>query len=180
MATRVIWLALIPICCGAGQANAQRSIQVVQARALLAVDGVHAGADLKAAVEAQIAPGYHINDHRPTLGYLIATEAKFEPSKQLTVGSVLYPKGEPIKFAFADQPLSVYQGTVLVGVMLRVASGVPAGSYQVKGKLAYQACNESACLPPASAPFAFTVKVVDRGVSPKRIHTDVFNRISFK
>jgi Disulphide bond corrector protein DsbC len=178
MARRVIWLAAISICLRAGLAPAQQPTPVVQTRTLLAADSAHAGANLKAAIEAHIASGYHINDHHPTLAYLIATEAKFEPNKQLSVGNVLYPKGEPTKFAFADQRLSVYQGTVLVGITLRVAPGVPVGKYELKGKLAYQACNESACLPPASAPFAFTVKVVDRSVSPKRVNTDVFNRIT--
>ena len=180
MTMRVIWLPAIPICFAASFVAAPAPTQVVQARALLATDGAHAGASLKAAIKAQIASGYHINDHHPTLEYLIPTEVKFNPSKQISVDRVIYPKGEPTKFAFADQPLSVYQGTLLVGVLLRVAPGVPVGNYELEGKLAYQACNETACLPPASAPLALSVKVVDRGVPSKPVNTDVFSRIGIK
>src|SRR5437762_5834818 len=95
-----------------GLTAAQQSPQVVQARTLLSSDAAHAGFTLKAAIEAQIASGYHINDHHPTLDYLIPTEAKLESSKEITVETVVYPKGTPTKFAFADQPLSVYQGAL--------------------------------------------------------------------
>jgi hypothetical protein len=166
-------------CFAAGSAPAQQPTHVVQARTLLAADAAHAGSSLKAAIDAQIASGYHINDHHPTLDYLIPTEAKLESNRQISVERIVYPKGAPTKFAFADQPLSVYQGTLLVGVLLKVAPGVPAGDYELKGKLTYQACNESACLPPAAAGLAFTVKVVNRSVTPKRSKTDVFNRIQF-
>ncbi len=180
MTLRAIWLAAIPICLAASFVAAPVPTQVVQARTLLAADSAHAGARIKAAIKAQIASGYHINDHHPTLEYLIPTQVKLNSSKQISVDKVIYPKGEPIKFAFADQPLSVYQGTLLVGVLLRVAPGVPAGNYELEGKLAYQACNENACLPPASAPLALTVKVVDRGVPSKPVNTDVFSRIGIQ
>lgn len=180
MTLRAIWPAAIPIFFAASFAAAPAPTQVVQARTLLAADSAHAGASLKAAIKAQIASGYHINDHHPTLEYLIPTEVKFDPSKQIAVAKVDYPKGEPTKFAFADQPLSVYQGTLLVGVLLRVAPGVPAGNYELEGKLAYQACNENACLPPASAPLKLSVKVVDRGLPSKPVNTDVFSRIGIK
>src|SRR5215469_5264575 len=98
----LIWLTAISICLGVRFSAAQRPPQVVQTRTLLAADGAHPGANLKGAIEVQVASGYHINDHHPTLAYLIPTEAKFEPSKQISVGNVLYPKGEPTKFAFAD------------------------------------------------------------------------------
>ena len=155
----------------------QSSPQVVQARMLLAMDGAHAGSTVKAVVEAQVGSGYHINDHHPTLDYLIPTEVRLDSSNQVNPGKVVYPKGEPKKFAFADQPLSVYEGTLLIGVLLKVASAVPPGNYPLKGKFAYQACNDHACLPPTSAPLMLTIKVVERGVPLKRVNADVFSKI---
>jgi thioredoxin:protein disulfide reductase len=150
----------------------------VQARMLLATDGVHASSSVKAVVEAQIGSGYHINDHHPTLDYLIPTEVKFASSKQIALEKVLYPKGEAKKFAFADQPLSVYEGTLLVGALLKIAPGIASGNYPLKGKFTYQACNDHACLPPTSAPLALTVKVVDRSVPLKRVNADVFHKLT--
>src|SRR5437667_2587861 len=150
----------------------QSSPPVVEARMVLASDAAHAGSTVKAAVDARIASGYHINDHHPSADYLIPTELKLEPSKQVTVERVVYPKGEPKKFAFADAPLSVYEAKLLVAATLKVAPGVSPGSYTLKGKLAYQACNDHVCLPPASAPLTLTLKVVDRGVPLKRVNAD--------
>ncbi len=146
---------------------------------VLATDAAHPGSTVEAAVEAQIASGYHINDHHPSLDYLIPTELQLEPSKQASVEKVVYPKGEPQKFAFADGPLSVYEGSLLVGARLKVPTGLAPGTYTLKGKLAYQACNDHACLPPASAPLTLTLKVVDRGVPLKRVNADVFRKITF-
>ena len=146
---------------------------------VLATDAVHRGSTVEAAVEAKIAAGYHINDHHPSLEYLIPTEVKLEPSKEVSVEKVVYPKGKPQQFAFADAPLSVYEGSLVVGVRLKVGAGLAPGTYPLKGKLAYQACNDHACLPPVSVPLTLNLKVVDRGVPLKRVNADVFRQISF-
>jgi len=122
---------------------------------------------VRAAVVVEVVPGYHINDHHPSLEYLIPTEVKLEPNQQVTVKDITYPKGEPKKFAFSDAPLSVYEGTVRVDVVLQLERKTPPGNYEVKGQLAYQACNDHACLPPASVPLLFSFKVVRRGAPAK-------------
>lgn len=152
---------------------------IVTAKAMSSTEGAHPGSTVKMAVEAEIATGYHINDHHPSLDYLIPTELKLDPGKGISVEKLVYPKGEPVKLAFSDQPLSVYQGTLVIGAMLRLAPGLPPGAYSLKGKLDYQACNDHACLPPASIPVVVTVKVVDKGVPVKRVNADVFSHIQF-
>jgi len=163
----------------AGLAAGQSPNPVVEARVVMATDAAHAGATAKAAVVAQVAPGYHINDHKPFLDYLIPSELKLEPSKQVSVVDVVYPKGQLKKFAFSDMSLSVYEGTLVVGAVLQVAKAAPPGEYTLKGKFAYQACNDHACLPPASVPLTLTVKVVGRRVPLKRQNADVFDKLDF-
>jgi hypothetical protein len=153
---------------------------VVEAKMLMATDAAHANSTVQAAVVAQVASGYHLNDHKPTLDYLIATDLKLEPIEQVTIGKVIYPKGTLQRFAFSDMPLSVYEGTVVVGVELQVGRVVPPGAYTLKGKFAYQACNDHACLPPTSVPVTLTLQVVRRSVVLKRMHADVFDRIQFE
>jgi hypothetical protein len=165
-------LVLVAACLGLAQNN-----PVVEAHVVVATDAAHPNSTLKVAVVAQVAPGYHINDHKPSLDYLIPTELRLEPSAEITVKNVVYPKGTPKKLAFSDSPLSVYEGTVLVGALLDVAKAVPPGSYGLKGKLGYQACNEHACLPPTSVPLTVTVKVVPRSVPLRQVEFDVFQRI---
>jgi DsbC/DsbD-like thiol-disulfide interchange protein len=154
---------------------AQTDAPVVEARMVLATDAVHPGSPAQAAVVAQIASGYHINDHKPSLDYLIPTELKLEPDKPVEVTKIDYPKGELVKLAFSDSPLSVYQGKIVVGTTLRTAPATAPGSYTVKGKFAYQACNDHACLPPKSVPVTLSVKVVGREVPLKAVNTDVFS-----
>jgi thiol:disulfide interchange protein DsbD len=147
---------------------AQAPGQVVKAKVTMASPVARSNSVVRAAVVVQVDPGYHINDHHPSLDYLIPTEVKLEPPKQVTVQSITYPKGEPRKFAFSDSPLSVYEGAVRVDVTFQLERKTLPGNYEVKGRLAYQACNDHACLPPASVPILFSFKVVRRGTPVRR------------
>jgi DsbC/DsbD-like thiol-disulfide interchange protein len=158
----------------------QNNKSVVEAHAVVATDAAHASSPLKVAVLAQVAAGYHLNDHHPSLDYLIPTELKVDPSDQFAVKDVVYPKGTPRKFAFSDVPLSVYEGAVVVGALLQTAKAVPAGTYTLKAKFAYQACNDHACLPPTSVPLTVTIRVVPGNVPLKPVESDVFQRIKFE
>jgi DsbC/DsbD-like thiol-disulfide interchange protein len=172
----VMALALMTASLGWGQRNAP----VVDARAVMATDATHADSIVKLAVLAQVAAGYHINDHKPTLDYLIPTKLQVDPSDRFTVKSVVYPKGTLKEFPFSDVPLSVYEGNVVVGVLLQAGKTVPPGTYTLKAKFAYQACNDHACLGPTSVPVTLTTKVVPHNVPLKAVETDVFQRIKFE
>jgi thiol:disulfide interchange protein DsbD len=152
---------------------------VVKARTLLAADAAHPGSSVKTAIVAEVAPGFHINEHKPTLEYLIPTELKFESTKDLSAGNFVYPKGELKKFAFSDTDLSVYEGEFVVGALVKVQRTIQPGTYPLKGELRYQACNDHACLPPVSIPLSLAVKVVPASTAVRRINSDVFNRIQF-
>jgi hypothetical protein len=137
---------------------------------VLATDAVRPGSNTRASVIAQIAPGYHINDHHPTLNYLIPTKLRFEPGKQFGVKNLSYPKGRMQKFPFAPDGLSVYQGQLVIPATLTTIAGAQPGNYVLRGRLSYQACNDSACLPPASAAFSLAIRVVGRGTPPTATH----------
>jgi len=150
---------------------------VVSGHWVLETDGAHAGSTVKTAVVAEVAPGYHINDHVPSLDYLIPTELKIAPAAPLALGPVLYPKGKAEKFTFLEQPISVYEGRLLVSAPLKVAADAQPGVYTLKGALAYQACNDHACLPPTNLPLSLVVKVVPKSESVKRVNSDVFTGV---
>jgi DsbC/DsbD-like thiol-disulfide interchange protein len=158
---------VILVSLGAAMASAQAPEQVVKAKVTMASPEARVNSIVRAAVVVEVLPGYHINDHHPSLDYLIPTEVKLEPSKQVTVNDITYPKGELKRFAFSDTPLSVYEGTARVDVALQIEPKTLPGKYEFKGKLAYQACNDHACLPPTSVPLLFSFKVVRRGASAR-------------
>ena len=78
---QLVFLGVVLACLAVGKSPAQSASPVVEVRAVLETEGAHPGSTLKAAAVAQIAPGYHINNHKPTLGYLIPTEWKLGASK---------------------------------------------------------------------------------------------------
>jgi hypothetical protein len=166
----------------AAAAWAQAPGEVVKAKVTMATPEARPDSVVKAAVVVDVLPGYHINDHHPTLDYLIPTEIKVEQSQYVMVKDITYPKGEMRKFAFSDGLLSVYEGTFQVDVALQLGikpppgvdaklqreHKVPPGDYVIRGQFAYQACNDHACLPPASVPLLFSFKVVRRDASTSR------------
>ena len=168
----IVWLVSLA---SLGSA-AEKTPPVVQARGVLETDGAHPGSTVRAAVVAQITPGYHINDHKPSHEYLIPTELKMESSPPVTIQKITYPPGQAIKFDFDDSKLSVYQGTLVVRAELKIARSTSAGEYTLKGKLAYQACNDRACFPPTSVPVELMVKVVKPGAPLKHVNEDIFKR----
>ncbi len=147
------------------QSSAQTQPAIVQAHLTLVTPIVHPGSTIRASVMADIASGYHINDHHPSLDYLIPTNLKFAPIDGFAVASILYPKGRVEKLAFSNTGLSVYEGKIEINAQLKVAPETPPGEYLLRGRLEYQACNDRACFPPSSVPLAAKVKVVSRKAS---------------
>ncbi len=169
--------AIVFLSAAASLPGRQNPNQVVEVRTLLSTDAVHPGSTARAAVVAEILPGYHINDHKPSLEYLIPTELKLNSSKQVILEEVSFPKGSLRKLAFSDVPLSVYEGSLVIEALLKVAKGTQPGTYRLEGKFSYQACNDHACLPPSNVPLQLTVRVVRASVPLKPQNADVFNKL---
>ncbi len=149
---------------------------VVKASIVLSTDVVHPGALAHAKVIARIAPGYHVNSHHPSVDYAIPTELKIRRSPEASLASVHYPEGHPRKFAFENKPLSVYEGRLTIEATLRIASSAHPGNYVLHGLLSYQACNDQACLPPASIPLSLTFRVAPQSVRLKPSNSAAFKR----
>ena len=72
--------------------------------------------------------------------------------QDVALSSVESPEGETFSFAFADQELSVYQGSVTIHGELDV-SFVFAGENAAL-ELTYQACDDTRCLRPVTRELA--------------------------
>jgi thioredoxin:protein disulfide reductase len=101
-------------------------------------------------LQSRLASGWHVNSHKPSEDYLIATEVRLEPASGVTFGEPRYPEGKSVKFSFADKPLSVYEDRFAIEVPVRWTGGIPAS---LAGTLEFQACNDKQCLAPASVKF---------------------------
>ena len=90
-------------------------------------------------VQLIVQDGYHINAHHAEKD-LIATQLSVSGEEV----EIKYPEGERRKLAFADGETSVYSGTVSIEVRFKQSM---TGRPPVRMGIAYQACDEEACLP---------------------------------
>jgi thiol:disulfide interchange protein DsbD len=100
-------------------------------------------------LNANLASGWHVNSHKPSEEYLVATEARLDPAAGIRAGEARYPDGMMKKFAFSETPLSVYEGSFAIEIPLRFDGAAPA----LSGRIDYQACNDTRCLAPTSVSF---------------------------
>jgi hypothetical protein len=94
-------------------------------------------------ITLRIDPGYHINANPASDDYLIPTSVAFAG---LVPERIVYPPATPFKPAFADEPINIYEGTVVV------AASFPSGALDRAHDLGFtvtgQACTKLICLPP--------------------------------
>ncbi len=119
-----------------------------------------AGSTAALVVEMTIGPGWHVNSHTPSEKYLIPTDVALKTSAG-SLSPVRYPKDVEKRFAFADEPLRVYEGTVRFETDLAVPAG-PGSAASIQGELSYQACNDRQCFAPARLPLAASVASVSK------------------
>ncbi len=111
-------------------------------------------------LDFRVAPGYHINSHKPHSNLLIPTALKLDAQSGLAVGRITYPLGEDLSFPFApNEKLNVYTGDFTITALVSVTPDTPLGRYRIHGTLTSQACDNRACYPPKSVPVAFDVRV---------------------
>ena len=113
----------------------------------------------RVAAKVTVEEGWHVNSNTPTFEYLIPTKLGLELPAGWSEETVRYPQHEMQTFAFADQPLAVYDGEFVILAELEIPAGAQNGSVPVRGELRYQACNHSQCLPPVTTGATVTLTV---------------------
>src|SRR5262249_61871290 len=103
--------------------------------------------NVEAVVELTIAPGWHVNAHRPRDEFLVPTTLEIEPPPGQKAAEVSWP--EPVERTLAisaGKALLLYEGQVRLSAPL---SGTAAASAPpLRARLRFQACNDATCLPP--------------------------------
>ncbi|HEU4389236.1 MAG TPA: protein-disulfide reductase DsbD domain-containing protein [Blastocatellia bacterium] len=155
-------------------AEAQTSASVIKIRPALSVDKVKQGSSFQTAIVLEIQSGYHVNSNRPADPSLIPTALKLDRLQGFTLGVVTYPRGATRKFSFSDQPLSVYEGTVVLKFSAKAAPSAGVGTANLSGKLKVQACNDQICLRPETVEVTIPVEVVGPSTQTKSINGEIF------
>ena len=99
----------------------------------------------KVLVSLEIAPGWHINAHRPLGKDFIPTSARIE-SAGASAGHTEYPEAVLRKLEFSNQKMALYEGKIWLGLPLLDSWKGP-----VQLKVTLQACSRKICLEPAKA-----------------------------
>jgi uncharacterized protein len=161
----------------AQDASAPKSaLEVVKAHSYVSLDPVPRGKDFQIAVVVNIESGYHMNSHKPSDSYLIATTLTPQLPAGFTLVDTMYPAGRNEKFPFSpDKPLNVYSGSVTLKMKLTAQDAAPIGSTTIPITLRYQACNNSACLPPVKVPVSAQLQVAAAGASAHAVHPEIFS-----
>ena len=100
-------------------------------------------------VRLNVLQQFHVNAHEPGGG----NDVELIPTTLTVLGDaagaarVEYPPGEEQRFAFTEQPIRVYGGEVTF--VVRLPSPLPKG-WPLRMNLTYQACDDTACLPPVT------------------------------
>lgn len=125
-------------------------------------DSYAAGASLRAAALMTIDPAWHTNSNQPTYDYLIPTQLEVEVPAGWGEPRVTYPAGHMATFAFADEPLSVYEGEAMIYADVAIAADA-AGTFELPFRLTYQACDDRSCLAPVTTTTQVNVTVGEQG-----------------
>jgi cytochrome c biogenesis DsbD-like protein len=137
-------------------------------------DGVPAGGTLDLAMQVTLRPGFHLNTHTPSLDFLIPTTLETEPLPGTAFADWIFPKGELKRFPFAEDPIQVYEGTVLIRGRISLAPDAAPGLRRTKTRLRFQACTKDRCYPPATEEEVLEFRVVPPGHVTRPQHADLF------
>lgn len=135
------------------------STELIDLTTHTSVEQVPAGSGFAAAVVVEIQPGWKVNSHRPTLDFLIPTQLTVEPQEGVAIERIVYPEGKLQELEFAEEPLSVYEGRVVIYVQIQTDESLSPGEYELAAQLRVQGCDDNVCLAPANQALAIPFQV---------------------
>jgi thioredoxin:protein disulfide reductase len=157
--------------------RAQDEGHVIAASGLVSRDAVAPGETFKAAVIVKVQAGYHINDNAPLDEFMIPTTLVIDDHPDFEVVEVAFPKGRRARFSYSEAELVVYEGEVVLGVLLKAKEGAAPGAKSLKASIGYQACDNVSCLPPKELAFTITIPVAPAGGAD--VHPEIFDKLRF-
>lgn len=176
-ALRLASLALILLSANASAQDGAfpAAASVLQPQAYVSLQPVPRGRAFEIAVVAKISPGFHINAHMPSEDYLIPTKVTADLAPGMFLVETTYPRGVMRAFRFSKTPLRVYEGSFTVRMKLRVNESTAIGPQKLALTVAYQACNQDACLPPTKIPVTANLEVAAVDTPTHPAHPEIFS-----
>lgn len=178
----LVFTSAVLLCAAGAWASPTQLLDVgdpVTVSAYVSLTSVPRGSTAQIAVEIKISHPWHINAHLLEDEFLVPTEISFEAPEGFVVRDVVYPKGIKKKLDFSDNPLDLYEGTVLAGAVVDVAPQTAQGVATIKGTLFYQACDNEKCLVPATLDFKVPIEVSSPEAAIDAAYPEIFASLDF-
>jgi len=82
---------------------------------------------------------------------MVPSSLEVELPEGLKVERIVYPPAEMVKLKISEKPLATWKGRI--GIRVDLSGAAASGALDLSGRLTYQACNDSLCLPPQEVGF---------------------------
>ncbi|MGB8952779.1 MAG: cytochrome c biogenesis protein CcdA [Candidatus Aminicenantales bacterium] len=165
---------IFPVC-ASGQ-NTEEAEKIVRVRVIGSVDKFKPGHSYPIALKLQVRAPYHINADQPLDEFLIPTTISFKSQPGITFGKMDFPPAQMKHFEFSENPLAVFENTVIILTSVTLPPGFAASEFVVEGTIGYQACDNSSCLPPAEEAFRQRFSVAGTDESVTEINKEIFSK----
>jgi len=158
---------------------AQFGMQAPKAKikAFASLDNLQPESEVKIAIKVSIEDEWHINSDKPNEDFLIPSSLMIDTSLGFSLSKIKFPKAHDITLGFSETPLSVYEGDVYIGAILRVPADIQVGEVSLVIEFEFQACDNATCLPPTSVFDTLKLNIVDRSTIINEINQDIFKKI---
>jgi hypothetical protein len=125
---------------------------VVTARAELAgTSTVAPGAEFEVELTLNVKPGWHVYANPTGALNLIPTTVTLAPDQPATLVKVTYPAGQAkVLDPASGERVALYEGSARLRARVRLAESAKEAPALLQLQLRYQACNDNACLAPAT------------------------------
>jgi uncharacterized protein YyaL (SSP411 family) len=153
-------------------------LEAVQIEAYLSHSSVAPGGRFWLGLRLVVAEGYHINSDRPALEYLVPTRIEVDPPEGFHVLRTSYPRAASFQPPFQEEALSVFAGTVLIGMELEADPTVRVGQHPLAAVLRLQACDDQQCHAPMEARLGLAVHVT--AAPGREQHREVFAPLTLR
>ncbi len=157
-----------------------QNVEILKSEVYKSFDKIQQGGEVKLAVKIIIDKEWHINSDKPKEDFLIPTELKITSKSNFEIGKIVYPKSKEIKFDFSDNPVSVFEGEVFIGTILKVPQNIQLGEKQIVVELSYQGCNNATCMAPSSIIDTINLIVVDKSEQIQEINSEIFSNLNLQ
>jgi thioredoxin:protein disulfide reductase len=176
---RAAAVAVALVAIAPGMATAQLKRIPAEIVPIVESDGVRAGTTVRAALQVTLPEGFHVQSNRPRDASLIATELAVDSVSGIHATEIVFPKAIDFHQEGLPEPLLVFERQFTVGVRLTIPADASTGVITLPARLRYQACDDTVCFAPTTAPLQWTLRVVPSTARVTAQHADVLGGIAF-